>query len=363
LQPSITIRGLFCLLLGLLFCFGNIGCGGPAVMSIIQDIEEPPKTLSAWKLFKGDMKQHTLNDGVLPYNISTPLFSDYATKYRAVWMPPGTQAEATEKGTFTFPVGTVLIKTFAYPNDDGSRRLIETRLLIHATTGWTSLPYVWNEEQTDAKLALVGDTTKVKWSHSSGRTYDFTYVVPNANECKNCHEVQKGKLQPLGPKASQLNVAYTYEDGEANQIEKWVEVGFLKDSEALRKIPAMPKWDDPTAGTVGERARAYLDANCAHCHQRKGPASNSALYLDYASTTPGDWGVCKPPVAAGKGSGNLRYGIVPGKPDESIFLHRMKSDVSEIRMPELGRVVAHEEGIALIRQWIKEMKGSCPPAP
>lgn len=332
-------------------------------MKLLETIDEPPETLSTWKLFQGNMGEHTLNNGVLPYAISTPLFSDYAIKYRAVWMPPGTKAEAKDNGVFSFPVGTVLLKTFAYPQADGTRRLIETRLLVHAADGWKSFPYVWNKEQTDATLALVGDTTRVEWSHSSGRKYDFTYVVPNANECKNCHEVQKGKLQPLGPKASQLNTNYKYEDGEQNQLTRWVKAGYLVENATLKQSQAMPNWLDPSSGTLSERARAYLDANCAHCHQRKGPASNSALYLDYASTSPDDWGVCKPPVAAGKGAGDLKFGIVPGKPERSILLFRMLSDESEVRMPELGRVVAHQEGIDLIRQWIKEMKGSCPGEP
>ncbi|MCB9638650.1 MAG: hypothetical protein H6727_07055 [Myxococcales bacterium] len=357
----ILCSGMLVGLSALLLCVS--GCAeGPDVMRILARLDDPPEKLSTWRLFRGEMKSHTLNQGVLPYDIATPLFSDYATKYRAVWMPPGKKATSDEKGVFSFPEGTVLIKTFAYPDTSGSKRLVETRLLVHSATGWEAFPYVWNKEQTDATLALVGDTTDVKWSHPSGKEYTFTYVVPNANECKNCHEIQK-KLRPLGPKAPQLNHSFTYDDGEANQIKRWIEVGFLEDSAALQKSPVMPNWLDPKTGSVAERARAYLDANCSHCHQRTGPASNSALYLDYATTDPADWGVCKHPVAAGKGAGDLRYGIVPGQPDKSILLFRMLSDESEIRMPELGRVVAHQEGIELIRAWIQEMKGTCPETP
>lgn len=347
------------LVCGLLGFFGQ-GCGGggPEVMKLIA-LEDPPELLSAWKLLQGDLKTHTLNKGVLPYDVATPLFSDYAIKYRAVWMPPGTSARAEGDGAFQFPVGSVLLKTFAYANADGTRRLIETRLLVHKAGGWQALPYVWKADGSDAVLALVGDTTEVKWTHSSGRQYAFTYVVPNANECKNCHEIDK-KLQPLGPKASQLGHSYTYEDGSQQQLKRWIQVGFLQDSPMLQSAPKMPDWKDPTSGTLEQRARAYLDANCAHCHQRKGPASNSALYLDLASNKPEDLGVCKPPVAAGKGAGDLRYGIVPGKPERSILLFRMLSDEPEIRMPEIGRVIAHTEGIELIRAWIKSMKGTCP---
>lgn len=335
------------------------GCSsGPNISSMLNRLDNPPEKLSAWGLFQGEMKEHSLNTGVLPYNIATPLFSDYALKYRAVWMPSGTSAEADAKGVFSFPTGTLLLKTFAYPNPDGSRRLVETRLLVKSSDGWHAFPYVWNAEQSDARLALVGDTTEVNWTHSDGTKLSFTYVVPNSNECKNCHEIEK-KLQPLGPKASQLNNDYTYSDGAENQLTRWIKAGYLKDDGKAKSIPSFPDWWDPNSGTVEQRARAYLDANCAHCHQRSAPASNSALYLDAATTNPNDLGVCKPPVAAGKGAGDLKYGIVPGKPEQSILLHRMLSDESEIRMPELGRVVGHREGIALIRAWIQQMKGSC----
>lgn len=345
-----------CLGLGL-FCLS--GCSSsPNVLSIIAAIDTPPEQLSQWGLYKGNMKEHELNEGVLPYGIATPLFSDYALKYRAIWMPEGTSAEADKNGVFTFPTGTVLIKTFAYPDDNGGRRLIETRLLVKSEQGWHAFPYIWNTEQSDAKLALVGGTTQVKWKHSSGKSLDFTYVVPNSNECKNCHEFNK-KLKPLGPKASQLNNSYTYKDGSANQIARWLKVGYLKDASTAQSIQSFPNWKDPKSGTLEQRARAYLDANCAHCHQPGAPASNSALYLDYATQTPGDLGVCKPPVAAGKGTGNLKYSIVPGKPDQSILLYRMLSDEPEIRMPELGRVVGHQEGIELVRAWILQMKGTC----
>jgi len=337
-----------------------LGCSsGPKVLTILENIQQPPEQLSAWGLFQGDMKEHSLNTGVLPYDVATPLFSDYALKYRAVWMPPGTSATANDKGVFSFPEGTLLLKTFAYPEKDGARRILETRLLVKSSKGWLAFPYIWNKEQSDAKLALVGGNTDVNWTHGSGKKYSFTYVVPNANECKNCHAIKKNDIRALGPKAAQLNNTYKYKDGSENQLDRWVKVGFLKDISKAKKIEAFPVWKDSKSGSIDQRARAYLDANCAHCHQPGAPASNSALYLNYESTKPGDWGVCKPPVAAGKGSGNLKYGIVPGQPERSILLYRMLSDESEIRMPELGRVIGHQEGVELIREWIKQMKGSC----
>lgn len=70
-------------------------------------------------------------------------------------------------------------------------------------------------------------------------------------------------------------------------------------------------------------------------------------------------GFCKQPIAAGKGTGNRRYDIVPGHAADSIFDYRLDSDDPAIMMPEVGRSVVHREGVALIRAWIDAQSGSC----
>ena len=102
-----------------------------------------------------------------------------------------------------------------------------------------------------------------------------------------------------------------------------------------------------------------LHANCGHCHNPRGAARTSGLFLDIAETDPAVFGVCKPPVATGRGSGGLPFDIVPGNPDGSILVYRISSTDPEVRMPELGRNLVHEEGVALIREWISSMTGGC----
>lgn len=123
----------------------------------------------------------------------------------------------------------------------------------------------------------------------------------------------------------------------------------------MSSVAKLVSYDDESVA-VSERARAWLEINCAHCHRADGPAKNSGLYLLSSENDPSRLGVGKAPVAAGKGSGGLLYGIVPGKPDESILQYRIESIHPGIMMPELGRSVTHEEGVALLRQWIKEMQ-------
>ena len=318
----------------------------------------PPKLLSAYNLFL-DGPAQIPNAGVVPYDLTTPLFSDYAEKHRFVYVPEGAPATYTEDGPFEFPVGSVLVKTFSYYHDarDPSlgERLIETRLLIHKPSGWAALPYVWNAAQTDAELKVAGSTTDVDWIHTDGAPRHINYVIPNMNDCKACHEIGK-TLQPIGPKARNLNKDYAYDRGTENQLEHWVRAGVLNDAPAPKNAPRLAVWDDPKTGSLDQRARAWLDVNCAHCHNPVGPASTSGLDLRYTQHEPVNLGLMMTPVAAGIGSGKLYNDIVPGKPDESILVYRISSMDPGVMMPEVPRRLVHDEGVALIREWIGAME-------
>jgi len=333
-------------------------CGSRGVRA---HLAEPfPARLSAWRLFVGNPAELKPNAGVVPYDLNTPLFSDYATKYRFVWMPPGTSATYSDTDVFTFPVGTIFSKTFAYPDADrgGRQRIIETRLLVHAKSGWATLPYVWNAQQTEATLDVAADPTTVNWVHPSGRRYAIDYVIPNTNQCKGCHDLSKS-VTPIGPKARNLNKDFDYPEGRFNQLTYWTRVGYLKGAPPPAQAPKLAVWDDPASGSLDSRARAYLEMNCAHCHNPRGPANTTGLYLLASQTDPMRLGLCKVPVSAGQGSGDLLFDIVEGKPEESILVHRMESTTPKIMMPELGRTLVHQEGLALIREWIAGMHGSC----
>ena len=111
-----------------------------------------------------------------------------------------------------------------------------------------------------------------------------------------------------------------------------------------------------SSGTLHERAMAYLDINCAHCHRREGSANTSGLHLRADAKLDLALGVYKATVSAGAGTGGNTYSIVPGHPEESIMIYRMSSTNPGAMMPELGRTINHTEGIALISDWIKNME-------
>lgn len=299
------------------------------------------------------------NDGVLPYDLNTPLHSDYSHKARFVWMPKGSTARYNEDGILDFPIGAVLIKNFFYVLDEtkpnSARKLIETRIIINRGTEWEALGYIWNDDQSDAKYEVIGAITAIEWVNRDGELMKTNYIIPNKNQCKNCHSFD-GKLQAIGPKASNLNKDFSYVDGNANQLNKWATQFYLSEFDSSKTAPKMAVWDNSDRYTLHDRAMAYLDVNCGHCHNPKGAANTSGLTLTVESEIGTALGVYKPTVSAGAGTGGHTYSIVPGHPEESIMIYRMLSNNPGAMMPELGRTLVHKEGVALIAQWIKEMK-------
>jgi uncharacterized repeat protein (TIGR03806 family) len=318
--------------------------------------EAPAPKLSDYRLFRDAAGREP--NGLTPYALNTPLFSDYAEKFRFAYVPPGTTVAYRADGVLGFPVGSALVKTFAYPADfrrpDQDVRYLETRLLIRKRDGWVALAYVWNAEQTEAVLKRAGARLDVSFTDARGQLRTVDYAVPNQNQCKECHQLDK-TLTPIGPKARNLNGAFAYATGRENQLAHWERTGILAGAPKPAAAPRTARWDDPRE-PVEARARAYLDANCAHCHGPRAIASNSGLFLGLEETRRAHLGIGKAPVAAGRGSGDLKVGVEPGHPEASILAYRMASTEPGVMMPELGRTLTHEEGLALVRDWIAGMK-------
>jgi hypothetical protein len=130
----------------------------------------------------------------------------------------------------------------------------------------------------------------------------------------------------------------------------------LKGLPEMTDIPRLVSWDNAESATLDERARAYLEINCGHCHRPEGPGKNSGLDLTTFSPSDHGLGIYKSPVAAGAGSGGHQYDIVPGAPENSILVYRMQSLDPGTMMPELGRSLIHQEGVQLIKDWIRSME-------
>ena len=324
------------------------GYGAAANGAIAIDLDGPaPRSINAYQLFK-DVARQLPNDGLMPYEINAPLFSDYAEKYRFLYMPPGQKATYDDQESFLFPVGSVLVKTFAYPNDRrdpaAGERIIETRLLIHRPKGWVGYPYIWNDDLSDARLAVAGAQVPVSWIHDDGMKREMIYTVPNMNQCNVCHR-NNNTVAPIGPKARQLNRRINSSYGPVNQLAHWIEKEILWGAPGgPEAIPAMPPWDDPSA-SIEQRGRSYLDGNCAHCHRPGGDAGFRGLEFTWAY----------PKKMEDRAISS------PTRPVISFCLPRLRATEPWRVMPRIGRTIPHDEGIALLEAWEGAIQGGLQP--
>lgn len=301
------------------------------------------------------------------YQLATQLFSNYASKYRFIYLPAGQTMQYHAQEAFEFPIGAVLVKTFALPLDTAitgaaNEVLIETRLLIRRTKGWTSLVYQWRQDE--ALLLTAGATVRSTLTNQ-GQTQTFDYTIPSRAECKICHQMNQdnsSQIIPIGLKAHLLNREVIYQGHKVNQLILWAEQGRLSSLADIKQVGKTYAIED-TSADLTSRAKGYLDVNCAHCHNAKGFASISGLRLGfYIDHTSYQYGICKQPPGWDGGAKGLDYDIIPGNAEHSILLYRQTLSEPKDRMPPIGRSLEHQEGVELIRQWIDSLApniGNC----
>ena len=314
----------------------------------------PYETLSEYNFFDGTLADFQPSRGVLPYDVITPLFSDYAKKSRFVWMPDSVKATYNgDHNILSFQDGTVLIKNFYYENvqPQSAKRVIETRIIFMRNNQWEFAEYVWNDDQTEAYLDLSGSNTDVTFIDDSGTEHYIDYRIPSESECFTCHKLADQAIL-IGPKPQNLNADYAYTDGVKNQLEKWVEVGYLENNYPAN-INTTVAWDDPSQ-LLEDRVRSYLDMNCAHCHRDGSHCDYRPIRLAFEETLiPENIGLCVEPQTFIQPE--LTYIIAGGNPDRSTLYYRLNSVAVDNRMPLLGRTVVHEEGLQLIYEYINSL--------
>ncbi|MCB9682902.1 MAG: hypothetical protein H6733_15650 [Alphaproteobacteria bacterium] len=334
------------------------------------DVEaDPAERLSTTGLVAWDGTALSYAEGVQPYTLNTPLFSDYALKDRAIYVPPGEVATVDDGGRLQLPVGSAILKTFSFAPDlrspDDGKAPVETRLLVRREAGWKAWPYVWDDDGRDATLQLGGDVRDITLIDPTGEAVTAAYLIPQKNQCADCHELKDDSgrryMTPIGPTLRNLDLPDA--DG-TNQLDRLVSTGILTDVPPLDTVT--PAWS-MTGFTAADAAtlppaeldaaaRTYLDVNCAHCHNPHGVNGiSSQLFLDVANDDVFHLGACKRPGSAGKGGIGREFDIVPGDHEASILYYRMITDDLGAMMPDVGRSLLHHEGAALIAAWIDAM--------
>lgn len=286
--------------------------------------------LSFYCLFQGKIANLDPSREVTPYELSSTLFTDYAEKQRLIKLPPGTKMKLTGNGLPEFPEGTIIAKTFYYP--DSSRKnnqIIETRLLILSKGKWNLATYQWNSEQNEAYLAKEGKVVQVETKCLDGRMTTINYHIPGKKECISCHR-SGNALVPIGPKASNLSIEVSKGNNRINQLTYFIVKGLLQPAK-LSAIKSIACYTN-TSASLQERTRGYLEINCAHCHQSGGDAERTTLNLGYHIPL-------------------RNTGI---ELNRNNILVRM-SQMGEYHMPKLGTTLIDTAGLKLIKNYLKSL--------
>ncbi|MBC3846582.1 VCBS repeat-containing protein [Winogradskyella echinorum] len=294
----------------------------------------------------------TPNPGLIPYDMIEPFWSDGAAKKRWMAIPnDGTYDTADEQITFSndeawdFPRGSVLIKHF----EVGGQRL-ETRFEVKGDDDvYYYLTYKWNSAQTDATLLddAVDEDVVV-----NGVTQSWHY--PSRNECASCHFPQNGSV--LGPKTRHLNKAITYPSSgiTMNQLVNFSELGLITETITdtnVSNYPAVAAKDDLSA-SLEDRARSYLDVNCASCHNPN--VDNVAMFDARYSTPSANQNIIYGPVVYDEGLTDPKV-IIPQDVANSMAHFRMNSTQTGIEMPPIAKDVVDTAGVQLIEDWINSL--------
>lgn len=340
---------------------GNDGPHGPALevrpetQSCLAGLSEMPQLLSETSCFE-DLQAFEPGPDLIPYEVNSALWTDGAFKPRYMVVPPETHITMRDDGSWQFPEGSILIKSFGFEfevDDPNSRRVVETRFMVLRNGEWEFATYRWNDAGTEAQL--LNDLLRVTYTiDDHGEPREVEYLFPHEDACVTCHGA--GVDQVLGPKTSQLNRSHDYDGVVENQLVAMAEIELFGEDTSIdpNAISAMA---DPQnrQGSLEAQARAYFDANCAHCHQPGGWAPfDTELDLRY-ETPLAITGLCDS-MKFFDWEGVPR--VAPGDPEGSGVLQRFLLD-DALRMPSIGSSTIDPIGARVISDWIQQLE-SCP---
>ena len=302
-----------------------------------------------------DIRKLTPDKNLIPYDLVVPFWSDGATKVR--WASvPSQKIKFSPTGEWVFPNGTVFVKTFELPVDETNlnvKRRLETRFIVRDNTGGVyGVTYKWRSDNSDADLLATNLTEAIAIKTATGVRTQMWYY-PSRQDCLTCHTPNAGYI--LGVKTRQLNRDLTYSSGVTdNELHTWSHLGLFDtnlDVVDLKTLPKLARMDDPTR-SLEDRARSYLDANCAQCHRPHG----TVAYFDARYDTPlAKQGLIDGTVLIDQRIDNSRV-IAPNDIWRSI-LYMRASSLEALKMPPVARNTVDEAGMKLLRQWIESLPG------
>ncbi|MGF1579686.1 MAG: PQQ-dependent sugar dehydrogenase [Gemmataceae bacterium] len=332
-----------------------------------------PRKLSETGLFSDTAKQIPA-PGVLPFAIKAERWADHATSQRWVALPNKSALRVYQRkqpspdaayGTrFHFPKDAVLVKTLSLEmqdNDPTTRRHVETQILHFDGVAWGAYSYRWNEDQTDATLVPSSGaeaTFTIPSKTAPGGVRQQKWRFHSRNQCLICHNPWAGYNLAFTPE--QIDLDFQYDEHEANQLTTFEHIGVIEHAEPGKSQPRKltQKYWQPLANphdrsaSIDTRARAYLHANCAHCHQ-SGAGGTALIHLRYDRPLEQTKAIDQAPLQGDYGIENAKV-VATGDPYRSILYYRM-STRGKGHMPQIGCDVLDRAGLRLIHDWIRQL--------
>jgi uncharacterized repeat protein (TIGR03806 family) len=330
----------------------------------VPSVRKPfPKLLSQTGAF-ADVARLIPSPALIPYTVNSPLWSDGAHKTRWMAVPTGEKIGYADKGEWTFPAGTVMVKHFELSVDESHpeiRRRLETRLLVRDATGSVyGLTYKWRPDNSDADLILTSLSEDVTIRTASGQNRTQSWFYPGQTDCLRCHTPAAGYV--LGVKARQLNGPMEYPQTHVtdNQLHTLSHIGLFNggiDENKLDAIAKLVSVGDAHA-PIEQRARSYLDANCSHCHRPGGVHALWDARFDTALSAAGMINATSLNQVGVRGSRVIK----PGDLEHSTMYRRVNSLDPVAKMPPVARNTIDPSAVDAIGQWISSMPpiGSLP---
>ncbi len=262
-------------------------------------------------------------EGLFSYDINVPQWVDGATAERNLSIPESTVIRSGPDGRLALPPGSVAMKTLSREG-----RLVETQLLLQRPDAtWSAYAYVWSGDQTDATLVTTSTTVALP----SGKQH----LVVDSQQCLTCHLVDV--VPTIGLEAAQLDrddVKYgpTRLGNPLATLEKLKMLDEPVPRDRYTRLPG------PSGFQLSDaRARAYLHANCSHCHRG---GDNGAIDLRYG-TKLADARLCDVPGTS-KAGGRVR--LAPRSPADSQLVRAMTT-TGDGKMPPVGTLLPDTAGI------------------
>ncbi len=303
---------------------------------------------------------------LIPYAPNVQLFSDNAQKIRYFSVPnTGAPLTASEQITYaptnnwSFPAGTVFVKTFELQtntSDPTSLLRLETRLLVLDTNGAVyGVTYKWRSDYSDADLLSSSQTEAIP-IQTPGGVYTNLWYYPSPSDCLQCHTAVANYV--LGANARQLNRTQTYSNGVTdNELRALNRAGLFNpaiDEASITNIEALSALTNLSA-SYQQRARSYLDANCAQCHQPGGTGPTFDARYDTPLAQQNIIGV--PAVKGNLGYDNVDI-VTPEDVWRSSMYDRINSLDPSIQMPPLARYLIDTNAVEVMADWINSLPGT-----